>query len=327
MILIVLLVIILIFVISTVKIVPQGKEYVIERLGKYSRTLKPGMNIIVPFIDSVRSRVDVREQIGDYPPQPVITKDNVTIQIDAVVYYHIFDPRLYVYGVVNAETALETLTATTLRNIIGELELDETLTSREQINNKMQIATDQASDSWGIKVTRVEVKNINPPQDIQDAMERQMRAERERRALVTESEGKKQAQILQAEGEKQSMVLRAEAQKEAAIAEAQGRAEAIRLMYDAQAKGIKQINEAKPSQAYVQLEGFKYLKDLANGQATKIIVPSNLQSLAGTITSISELAKNDPLNVTVLQEAQEPDPYAKLRTNHDPKTHKYENTK
>lgn len=309
---------------SMIKIVPQEQEYVVERLGKYSRTLDAGINFLVPFIDTVRRKVDRREQTGDYVPQPVITKDNVTIQIDSVIYYHIFDAKLYTYGVVNPDVALETLTATTLRNIIGELELDQTLTSRDEINSKMRVILDEATDAWGIKVTRVEVKNIIPPRDIQDAMEREMRAERNRRALVTESEGKKQADILKAEGEKQATVLRAEAEKEAAIAKAQGQSEAVRLMYEAQAKGIRDINDASPSQAYVQLEGFKYLKDLANGQATKIIVPSNLQSLAGTLTAMAETVKTDNLNVTEKITLPEPDPYAGERTEHNPKAHRYD---
>lgn len=321
---VVLVIIVLLLLASTIKIVPQEKEYVVERLGKYSRTLKAGINILIPFIDSVRRKVDTREKTGDYEPQPVITKDNVTIQIDSVIYYHIFDSHLYTYGVVNPEVALETLTATTLRNLIGDLELDESLTSRDEINSKMRVILDEATDAWGIKVSRVEVKNIIPPKDIQNAMERQMRAERERRALVTESEGRKQAEILKAEGEKASLVLRAEAEKEAAIAKAQGQAEAIKLMYEAQAKGIQEINNANPSPAYVQLEGFKYLKDLANGQATKIIIPSNMASLASTITSASELIKSDPLNVNVDVESPEPDPYAHLRTEHDSKTHRYD---
>lgn len=323
MVAIVLIIIIALFFGLTVRIVPQGKEYVVERLGKYSRTLKPGLNIILPGIDKVRRQVDMRERIGDYPPQPVITKDNVTIQIDAAVYYQVFDPRLYTYGVVNPKTALETLTATTLRNICGEQTLEQTMVARDEINSKMALSLDGPTDKWGIHITRCELKSIVPPQDIQDAMERQMRAERERRALVTESEGKKQSQILQAEGEKQATVLRAEAQKEADIARAQGQAEAIRLMYEAQAEGIAQINAADPSEAYVQLEGFKYLKDLANGQATKIIIPSNIQSLAGTITAAGELLKSDPLNVTAEVDLPEPDPYEHLRTEHNPKTHKY----
>lgn len=320
---IILIILAVLFFGLTVRIVPQGKEYVVERLGKYSRTLKPGLNIILPGIDKVRRQVDMRERIGDYPPQPVITKDNVTIQIDAAVYYQVFDPRLYTYGVVNPKTALETLTATTLRNICGEQTLEQTMVARDEINSKMALSLDGPTDKWGIRITRCELKSIVPPQDIQDAMERQMRAERERRALVTESEGKKQSQILQAEGEKQATVLRAEAQKDADIARAQGQAEAIRLMYEAQAEGIAQINAAEPSEAYVQLEGFKYLKDLANGQATKIIIPSNLQSLAGTITAAGELLKSDPLNVTAKVDLPEPDPYEHLRTEHNPKAHRY----
>lgn len=307
----------------TVKIVPQGKEYVVERLGKYSRTLQPGLNIILPGVDKVRKVVDMRERIGDYPPQPVITQDNVTIMIDAAVYYKVFDPKLFTYGVVNPQNALETLTATTLRNICGEKTLEQIMVARDEINQRMALALDKPTDKWGLSITRCELKSISVPQDIQGALERQLRAERERRALVTESEGKKQAQILQAEGEKQALVIRAEAQKEAAIAKAQGQAEATRLMYEAQAAGIRMINEAAPSEPYVQLEGFKYLKDLANGQATKIIVPSNLQGLAGTVVSAGELLKSDPLKVTENIDLPDPDPYKDLRTQHDPKTHKY----
>lgn len=293
MILLIAIVVILIF--STVKIVPQSYAYVVERIGAYDRTLNVGLHILIPLIDRVSNRVSLKEQVMDFAPQPVITKDNVTMQIDTVVYFSITDPKLFTYGVVRPINAIETLTATTLRNIIGELELDDTLTSRDIINSKMRSILDDATDPWGIKVTRVEVKNILPPRDIQEAMEKQMRAERERREAILVAEGKKQAAILNAEGDKESLVLRATAEKEAQIAKAEGQAEALRLVYEAQAKAIQYINEANPESAYIQLEGLKALKNLADGQATKIIVPNDLAGLAGTLTTLSESLK-DPKN-------------------------------
>ena len=293
MILLIAIVVILIF--STVKIVPQSYAYVVERIGAYDRTLNVGLHILIPLIDRVSNRVSLKEQVMDFAPQPVITKDNVTMQIDTVVYFSITDPKLFTYGVVRPINAIETLTATTLRNIIGELELDDTLTSRDIINSKMRSILDDATDPWGIKVTRVEVKNILPPKDIQEAMEKQMRAERERRESILVAEGKKQAAILNAEGDKESLVLRATAEKEAQIAKAEGQAEALRLVYEAQAKAIQYINEANPESAYIQLEGLKALKNLADGQATKIIVPNDLAGLAGTLTTLSESLK-DPKN-------------------------------
>lgn len=290
MILLIAIVVILIF--STVKIVPQSYAYVVERIGAYDRTLNVGLHILIPLIDRVSNRVSLKEQVMDFAPQPVITKDNVTMQIDTVVYFSITDPKLFTYGVVRPINAIETLTATTLRNIIGELELDDTLTSRDIINSKMRSILDDATDPWGIKVTRVEVKNILPPKDIQEAMEKQMRAERERRESILVAEGKKQAAILNAEGDKESLVLRATAEKEAQIAKAEGQAEALRLVYEAQAKAIQYINEANPESAYIQLEGLKALKNLADGQATKIIVPNDLAGLAGTLTTLSELLKD-----------------------------------
>lgn len=289
MILLIAIVVILIF--STVKIVPQSYAYVVERIGAYDRTLNVGLHILIPLIDRVSNRVSLKEQVMDFAPQPVITKDNVTMQIDTVVYFSITDPKLFTYGVVRPINAIETLTATTLRNIIGELELDDTLTSRDIINSKMRSILDDATDPWGIKVTRVEVKNILPPKDIQEAMEKQMRAERERRESILVAEGKKQAAILNAEGDKESLVLRATAEKEAQIAKAEGQAEALRLVYEAQAKAIQYINEANPESAYIQLEGLKALKNLADGQATKIIVPNDLAGLAGTLTTLSESLK------------------------------------
>jgi regulator of protease activity HflC (stomatin/prohibitin superfamily) len=287
------IIIVIIIVLNTIKIVPQSYAYVVERLGAYNHTMNVGLHIMMPFVDRISNRVSLKEQVMDFQPQPVITKDNVTMQIDTVVYFQITDPKLFTYGVVRPINAIETLTATTLRNIIGELELDETLTSRDIINSRMRSILDEATDPWGIKVNRVEVKNIIPPRDIQEAMEKQMRAERERREAILVAEGRKQAAILNAQGDKESLVLRATAEKEAAIARAEGQAEALRLVYEAQGKAINYINAANPNDAYVQLEGLKALKDLSNGTATKIIVPSNLQGLAGTLTSAAEILKED----------------------------------
>lgn len=278
----ILIIIVLIIIVSVIafaiRIVPQSKAYVVERIGAYNRTCSVGLHILVPFLDRVANKVSLKEQVVDFAPQPVITKDNVTMQIDTVVYYQITDPRLFTYGVDRPINAIENLTATTLRNIIGDLELDETLTSRDIINSRMRSILDEATDPWGIKVHRVEVKNIIPPRDIQEAMEKQMRAERERREA-----------ILQAEGDKQSTILRAEAEKEAAIAKAEGQAEALRLVYEAQAKGITYINDAHPDQAYVTLQGFKALENLSKGDATKIIIPSELQGIAGLATTLKEV--------------------------------------
>ena len=276
------------FIASTIRIVPQSKAYVVERIGAYNRTCNVGLHILLPIFDHVANKVSLKEQVVDFAPQPVITKDNVTMQIDTVVYYQITDPRLFTYGVDRPINAIENLTATTLRNIIGDLELDETLTSRDIINSRMRSILDEATDPWGIKVHRVEVKNIIPPRDIQEAMEKQMRAERERREAILQAEGKKTAAILNAEGDKESMILRATAEKEAAIAKAEGEAEALRLVYEAQAKGIEYINNAQPQEAYVTLEGFKALEGVAKGEATKIIIPSEIQGLAGLATSLKE---------------------------------------
>ncbi|CVH76777.1 Modulator of FtsH protease HflK [Clostridiales bacterium CHKCI006] len=293
--LIALIIVVLIVVALTIRIVPQSNAYVVERLGAYNRTCNVGLHILIPFFDRVANRVSLKEQVVDFAPQPVITKDNVTMQIDTVVYFQITDPKLFTYGVVRPINAIENLTATTLRNIIGDLELDETLTSRDIINTKMRSILDEATDPWGIKVHRVEVKNIIPPRDIQEAMEKQMRAERERREAILQAEGKKQAAILTAEGEKEAVVLKAQAEKEAAIARAEGQAEALRLVYEAQAKGIHYINDAKPTQGYITLQGFRALEKVADGQSTKIIIPSELQGLAGTATTLAELFK-DPTN-------------------------------
>ena len=274
----ILIIIVLIIIVSVIafaiRIVPQSKAYVVERIGAYNRTCSVGLHILVPFLDRVANKVSLKEQVVDFAPQPVITKDNVTMQIDTVVYYQITDPRLFTYGVDRPINAIENLTATTLRDII---------------NSRMRSILDEATDPWGIKVHRVEVKNIIPPRDIQEAMEKQMRAERERREAILQAEGKKTAAILNAEGDKQSTILRAEAEKEAAIAKAEGQAEALRLVYEAQAKGITYINDAHPNQAYVTLQGFKALENLSKGDATKIIIPSELQGIAGLATTLKEV--------------------------------------
>ena len=271
-----------------VRIVPQANAYVIERLGAYHSTWGTGIHILIPFIDRVANRVTLKEVVKDFAPQPVITKDNVTMQIDTVVYYQITDPKLYTYGVVGPVTAIENLTATTLRNIIGELELDQTLTSRDVINTKMRAILDEATDPWGIKVNRVEVKNILPPRDIQEAMEKQMRAERERREAILRAEGEKRSAILSAEGDKEAMVLRANAKKEAMIAEAEGKAQATERLYAAQARGIEMIKNADPDRAYLTLKSLETYGQLADGKATKIIVPSQLQDVASMLTAAKE---------------------------------------
>lgn len=289
MILLIAIVVILIF--STVKIVPQSYAYVVERIGAYDRTLNVGLHILIPLIDRVSNRVSLKEQVMDFAPQPVITKDNVTMQIDTVVYFSITDPKLFTYGVVRPINAIETLTATTLRNIIGELELDDTLTSRDIINSKMRSILDDATDPWGIKVTRVEVKNILPPKDIQEAMEKQMRAERERREAILIAEGQKQSAILVAEGKKQSLILEAEAHKEAAIQKARGEAEAIREVQNAKAEGLKMLKEAKMDDTVLKLRSLEAFEVAANGQATKLIIPSEIQNMTGIVSSITEIAK------------------------------------
>lgn len=300
----ILLLIVVILTARTIRIVPQSYAYVITRLGSYHTTLNAGVHIIVPFIDQVASKITIKEQIIDFPPQPVITKDNVTMQIDTVIYFQITDPYLYKYGIAQPIKAMEALAATTLRNIIGDLELDETLTSRDVINTKIRSILDEATDPWGIKVQRVEVKNIIPPRDIQEAMEKQMRAERERRQAILQAEGRKRSAVLDAEGEKTAKILSAEAEKEATILKAtaqreaniqiaQGKAEAIRLVYEAQAKGIQYINEANPDKGYLTIEGFKALQELSKGQATKIIIPTELQSMAGMASSLKEFLAND----------------------------------
>ena len=276
-----------------VRIVPQAKAFVIERLGAYHTTWNTGVHFLVPFVDRVANKVTLKEVVKDFAPQPVITKDNVTMQIDTVVYFQITDPKLYTYGVVGPITAIENLTATTLRNIIGDLELDETLTSRDIINTKMRSILDEATDPWGIKVNRVEVKNIIPPRDIQEAMEKQMRAERERRESILRAEGEKKSAILTAEGEKEAVILRATAKKEAMIAEAEGQAQAMERIYEAQARGIEMIKTANPTKEYLRLKGLETYEKMADGKATKIVVPSELQNMASLLTSAREILIDD----------------------------------
>ena len=301
LILIVLLLIVLILLLSCVKIVPQATAMVVERLGGYRATWSVGLHVKAPFIDRVAKKVLLKEQVVDFAPQPVITKDNVTMRIDTVVYYQITDPKLYAYGVDNPIMAIENLTATTLRNIIGDLELDSTLTSRETINTKMRATLDEATDPWGIKVNRVELKNIIPPTEIQNAMEKQMKAERERREAILRAEGEKKSSILRAEGHKESMILEAEAEKEAAILnaeakkeatirEAEGQAEAILKVQRATADGLRAIREAGADEAVIKLKSLEAFEKAADGKATKIIIPSEIQNLAGLVTSIKEIA-------------------------------------
>ncbi|MBO4388889.1 MAG: SPFH/Band 7/PHB domain protein [Spirochaetales bacterium] len=296
------LVVVVLVIAANVRIVPQSQAFVIERLGAYSTTWNTGLHVKVPFIDRIAKRVSLKEKVMDFPPQPVITKDNVTMMIDTVVYFQITDPKLNAYGVESPVSALENLSATTLRNIIGELELDQTLTSRDVINNKMRSILDEATDPWGIKVNRVEVKNIIPPDAIKNAMEKQMRAERERREsiLIAEgqkqsailvAEGQKQATILEAEAQKQSTILHAEAEKEAAIQKALGQARAILEVQKAKADGIRMIKEAGADEGFIKLRSLEALEKAADGQSTKIIIPSDLQSMAGVVTAVTEVAK------------------------------------
>ena len=300
----VLLILVLVLASSCIKIVPQAQAVVVERLGGYLTTWSVGIHFKVPFIDRMAKRVVLKEQVVDFPPQPVITKDNVTMQIDTVVFFQITDPKLYAYGVENPIMAIENLTATTLRNIIGDLELDETLTSRETINTKMRASLDVATDPWGIKVNRVELKNIIPPAAIQDAMEKQMKAERERReailraegektSTVLVAEGKKESAILDAEAEKQAAILRAEAKKEATIREAEGQAEAILKIQQANADGLRMLKEAAPDESVIQLKSLEAFAKAADGKATKIIIPSEIQGLAGLAKSVVEVGKDN----------------------------------
>ena len=290
---IIVLIILIYLGVTCIKIVRQSDAVIVERLGAYNRTLSHGLHLLTPIVEKAVHTISLKERVCDFKPQPVITKDNVTMQIDTVVYFYVTDPKLFTYGVERPISAIENLTATTLRNIIGELELDQTLTSRDTINTKMRLILDEATDPWGIKVTRVELKNILPPREIQDAMEKQMRAERERRESILRAEGDKQSQILIAEGEKESTILRAEAEKAKKIAEAEAQAESIRLVYEAQAKGIELINKANPTKEYVTLEGYKALEKVANGQSTKLIIPSELTNLASTLASASEVVKEN----------------------------------
>mgnify|MGYP004493712499 CR=1 FL=1 len=288
--LVIVIILIIVFVIASgVKVVSQSKAIVVERLGAYDRTMTTGVNYKIPIVDRIANVVSLKEKAKDFAPQPVITKDNVTMQIDTVVYYQITDPKLYTYGIDNPVSAIENLTATTLRNIIGELELDETLTSRDIINSKMRAILDEATDSWGIKVNRVEVKNILPPRDIQDAMEKQMRAERERREAILKAEGEKKAAILLAEGEKESMILRADAKKEASIKEAEGEAEATIKIKEAEAKGLELINSVKLNDSTLKLKSYEAMVEVSKGESTKIIIPSELQNLVTAATTVKDV--------------------------------------
>lgn len=295
-------VIVVVTLIKSFKIVPQARAYVVERLGAYRTTWTTGVHFVVPFIDRIANKISLKENVVDFPPQPVITKDNVTMQIDTVVFFRIVDPKLYTYGVEKPMMAIENLTATTLRNIIGELELDATLTSRDVINSKITHVLDEATDPWGIKINRVELKNIMPPKEIQDSMEKQMKAERERREKILQAEGEKKSAILVAEGEKQSAILRAEADKEseilkadaaktAKILAAEGEAEAILKVQEATAKGIEMINNANPGDAVIKLKSLEAFAKAADGKATKIIIPSEIQGAAGLVTGIAETVK------------------------------------
>ncbi|MBS1477931.1 MAG: SPFH/Band 7/PHB domain protein [Angelakisella sp.] len=301
-IIIILLVLIIILLVTNIRVVPQATEFVIERLGTYYTTWETGLHFKVPLVDRVAKRISLKEQVMDFAPQPVITKDNVTMQIDTIVFYQVTDAKLYTYGVERPILAIESLTATTLRNIIGDMELDHTLTSRDVINSRITAALDQATDKWGIKVNRVELKNIVPPRDIQDAMEKQMRAERERREAILRAEGEKRSQILIAEGKKESQILNAEAEKQAAILlaeaekekkirEGQGEAESIMLVQKAQADAIRLLNEACPSKEVLTLKAYESFMKAADGQATKIIIPSEIQGMAGLAASVKELVK------------------------------------
>ena len=306
--LIIVIVIILILLVRCLRIVPQAYVYVVERLGAYHASWGTGLHIAVPIIDRVSKKVNLKELVADFPPQPVITKDNVTMQIDTVIYLQITDPKLYVYGVDNPIRAIENLTATTLRNIIGDLELDQTLTSRDIINTKMRMILDEATDPWGIKINRVELKNIMPPKEIQDSMEKQMKAERERREKILQAEGEKRSSILVAEGEKESMILRAEAEKEAAILradaekeamirKAEGEAQAILKVQQATAEGLKMLNEASPDKNVIAIKSLEAVEKAADGKATKIIIPSEIQSLAGLAAGLKEIVSEDKTSI------------------------------
>lgn len=285
--------IIIILIVANIKVVPQAHALVIERLGAYHATWETGLHVKMPLIDKISKKVSLKEQVVDFPPQPVITRDNVTMQIDTVVYFEITDPKLFTYGVERPLNAIENLTATTLRNIIGDLELDSTLTSRDTINDKIRLILDEATDAWGIRVKRVELKNILPPREIQDAMEKQMKAERERRAKILDAEGEKSSQILIAEGLKESAILRADAVKEQKIREAAGEAEAILTVQRANADALKMLNEAAPTDRIIQLRSLEALAKVADGKATKLIIPSDMQSFAGNVAALKEIWKDD----------------------------------
>ena len=289
----VIIVVTLLLIVPNICIVQQGRAYVIEFLGAYRTTWQMGLHVKIPFVERIARKVSLKEQVADFPPQPVITKDNVTMQIDTVVYFQITDPRLYTYGIEQPMLAIENLSATTLRNIIGELELDQCLTSRDIINSKMRSILDEATDPWGIKVNRVELKNILPPKEIQNAMEKQMKAERERREAILRAEGEKRAAILEAEGEKEAAILRADAKKQQQILEAEGEAEAILKVQTATAEGIRRINEVAPSDAVIKLKAMEAFASAANGQATKIIIPSEIQSVAGLAAGLLESVKEE----------------------------------
>ena len=302
--LIIILFLLIILVVTNIRIVPQAQAYVIERLGAYYQTWSVGLNFKIPFIDRIEKKVTLKEQVVDFKPQPVITKDNVTMQIDTVVYFQITDPKHYTYGVDYPMSAIENLTATTLRNIVGDLELDQTLTSRDTVNTKMRAILDEATDPWGIKINRVELKNILPPREIQDAMEKQMKAERERREAILKAEGEKRSAILVAEGQKEAQILNAQADKEAAILlaeakkeaqirEAEGQAEAILKVSEANAEGIRKINESNPQNGVLTIKSLEALEKVADGKSTKIIIPSDIASIAGLATSLKEIIKED----------------------------------
>ncbi|MDD7316277.1 MAG: SPFH/Band 7/PHB domain protein [Bacillales bacterium] len=281
----------LIIFVSRIRIIKQTEKGIVERLGAYNKTWNTGIHVLVPFVDSLAQRISMKEQVKDFAPQPVITKDNVTMQIDTVVFYQVTDPKLYAYGVENPMMAIENLSATTLRNIIGELDLDSTLTSRDLINARMRAILDEATDAWGIKVNRVEVKNILPPKDIRESMERQMRAEREKREKILLAEGEKQSAILLAQGKKESMILNADGEKQAAILQAEGRAASILKIKEAEAEGLRMIKESAPDAAVLTLKSYEALTKVADGQATKIIIPSDIQNVASLATSVAEIVK------------------------------------
>ncbi|MBQ7588767.1 MAG: SPFH/Band 7/PHB domain protein [Lachnospiraceae bacterium] len=290
-------ILVLIILFKSLCIVPQASAYIVEELGKYKTTLSAGLNLMIPFFDRVVKKVSLKEQVADFEPQPVITKDNVTMMVDSVVFFQVFNAELFTYGVERPIAAIENLSATTLRNIIGSMTLDETLTSRDNINAQITAILDDATDKWGIKVSRVEVKNIQPPRSIQDAMEKQMRAEREKREAILTAEGKKQSAITLAEGEKQAAILRAEAVKEQRIREAEGEAEALLAVQRARAEGIRLINESHPSMQYLQLKSYETAEKMADGQATKIIVPSEIANLSGTLAALAETVHTQPAQV------------------------------